>query len=102
TRDVSQLLEMEFPIFSRYRSPASSIRRWRMSGYDHPVRCGGVIVRPSDFVIGDADGVVIVPSEIAEEVLAEVETLASAETNMRQELLDGGTFSDVYDRYQVG
>lgn len=102
TRDVSQLLAMGFPTFARYRSPASSIRRWRMSGYDHPVRCGGVIVRPGDFVVGDADGVVIVPAEIVEEVLDEVEALTSAESSMRQELLDGGTFSTVYDRYQVG
>lgn len=102
TRDVTQMLAMGFPAFVRYRSPASSIRRWRMSGYGHPVRVGGVIVRPGDFVVGDADGVIIVPAELAAEVLEEVESLAVAETNMRQELLEGGTFSAVYDRYQVG
>lgn len=102
TRDVSQILAMGFPTFARYRSPASSIRRWRISGYDHPVTCGGVLVRPGDFVVGDADGVVIVPAELAVEVLEEVESLATTETNMRQELLEGGRFSEVYDRYQVG
>lgn len=102
TRDVTQMLAMGFPAFVRYRSPASSIRRWRMSGYDHPVRIGGVLVRPGDFVVGDADGVVIVPAELASDVLVEVESLAVTETNMRQELLEGGTFSEVYDRYQVG
>lgn len=102
TRDVTQLLAMGFPAFVRYRSPASSIRRWRISGYDHPVRLGGVVVRPGDFVVGDADGVVVVPAELAADVLAEVESLAVVETNMRQELLEGGTFSAVYDRYQVG
>jgi regulator of RNase E activity RraA len=102
TRDVSQLLRMGFPTFARHRSPASSIRRWRMSGYDHPVTCGGVLVRPGDFVVADADGAVIVPAELIEEVLVEVESLSVAETNMRQELLEGGTFSDVFDRYQVG
>ncbi len=102
TRDVSQMLAMGFAAFARYRSPASSIRRWRISGYDHPVRCGGVIVRPGDFVVGDADGIVIVPAELAIEVLEEVESLAVTETNMRQELLEGGRFSEVYDRYQVG
>lgn len=102
TRDVAQMLAMGFPAFVRYRSPASSIRRWRISGYDHPVTIGGVVVRPGDFVVGDADGVVVVPAELAAEVLEEVESLAVAETNMRQELLEGGTFSEVYDRYQVG
>ncbi len=102
TRDVTQMMAMDFPAFVRYRSPASSIRRWRMSGFDHPVTIGGVVVRPGDFVLGDADGVVIVPAELAQEVLKEVESLAVAETNMRQELLEGGTFSEVFDRYQVG
>jgi regulator of RNase E activity RraA len=73
-----------------------------MSGYDHPVTCGGVLVRPGDFVVADADGAVIVPIELVEDVLAEVESLSVAETNMRQELLEGGTFSEVFDRYQVG
>ncbi|HAX24464.1 MAG TPA: dimethylmenaquinone methyltransferase [Chloroflexi bacterium] len=102
TRDVSQILEMGFPTFARYRSPASSIRRWRISGYDHAVQCGGVLVRPGDFVVGDADGVVIVPAELTVDVLEEVESLATTETRMREELLKGGRFSEVYDRYQVG
>jgi regulator of RNase E activity RraA len=102
TRDVTQMLAMDFPAFVRYRSPASSILRWRISGFDHPVTIGGVLVRPGDYVVGDADGVVIVPAELAVEVLEAVESLAVAETNMRQELLEGGTFSEVFDRYQVG
>jgi 4-hydroxy-4-methyl-2-oxoglutarate aldolase len=102
TRDVSLVLAMGFPVFARYRSPASSIRRWRISGFDHPVVIGGVLVCPGDFVLGDADGVVIVPAEIAADVLAEVESLTVTETNMRQELLEGGMFSEVFDRYLVG
>jgi regulator of RNase E activity RraA len=102
TRDVTQLLAMGFPVFARYRSPASSIRRWRISGWVHPVRVGGVLVRQGDFIVGDADGVVVVPAEIAAEVLAEVESLTGAETAMRAELLAGGLFSTVYDKYRVG
>lgn len=102
TRDVPQMLAMGFPAFCRYRSPASSILRWRISGYDHPVQIGGVLVRPGDFVLGDSDGVVIVPHEHALSVLEEVESLTTAETNMRQELLEGGTFSAVWDRYRIG
>lgn len=102
TRDVPHLLAMGFPTFCRYRSPASSILRWRMSGYDHPVHIGGVLVRSGDFVLGDSDGVVIVPSEHALSVLEEVESLTTAETNMRQELLEGGSFSAVWDRYRIG
>ena len=102
TRDVSMVLEMDFPVFARYRSPASSISRWRMSDYNHPVYCGGVLVRPGDIVVGDADGVVVGPQEVALEVAECVEELAATETDMREELLKGGKFSETYDRYQVG
>lgn len=102
TGAVADVLEPGFPVFTRYRSPASSIRRWRISGYDHQVTFGGVVVRPGDFVLGDADGVIFVPSESAVEVLEEVESLASAETDMRRELRDGMLFSETFERYQVG
>jgi regulator of RNase E activity RraA len=102
TRDVALLLAMDFPTFVRYRSPASSIRRWRISGFDHPVKLGTVLVRPGDWMIGDMDGVVVVPAELAREVADEVESLAVVESNMRQELLAGGKFSEVWDRYRVG
>ena len=62
----------------------------------------GNTTRPGDFVVGDADGVVIVPAELTVDVLEEVESLATTETRMREELLKGGRFSEVYDRYQVG
>lgn len=102
TRDVPKLLEMGFPVFARHRSPAASILRWRMSGFGHPVTLGGVLVRNGDVIVGDADGVVVVPAEVSVEVLEAVEALTDAETNMRAELLAGGKFSTVYDRYQVG
>lgn len=101
-RDVHALLEMEFPTFARYRSPASSILRWRMSGYGHPISLGGVLVRQRDFVVGDADGVVVVPAEIALEVLGDVERLTETEADMRAALLAGAKFSEAYDRYRVG
>lgn len=102
TRDVPRLLEMGFPVFARHRSPAASILRWRMSGFGHPVTLGGVLVRSGDMIVGDADGVVVVPAEVAEAVLLEVEALADAETSMREELLAGAVFSTTYDKYQVG
>lgn len=102
TRDVDKILEMGFPVFTRFRSPASSITRWRITGFDHPVHCGGVLVRPGDIIVGDADGVVVVPVEIAADTLKRVEEIASAEDAMREELLRGELFSTVYDRYQVG
>ncbi len=102
TRDVPKLLEMGFPTFSRHRSPAASILRWRISGFGHPVTLGGVLVRPGDMIAGDADGVVVVPAEVMVEVLEAVESLAGTEDAMRQELLAGVPMSVAYDKYQVG
>ena len=102
TRDVPQMLEMGFPAFVRYRSPASSIRRWRISGFGHSVTLGGVLVRQGDFVMGDADGVVVIPIEHVEPVIDTVEALLGAENSMRAELSAGALFSTTWDRYRVG
>jgi regulator of RNase E activity RraA len=61
-----------------------------------------VLVRQRDFVVGDADGVVVVPAEIALEVLGDVERLTETEADMRAALLAGAKFSEAYDRYRVG
>jgi regulator of RNase E activity RraA len=70
TRDVRGTRELRFPIFARGVTPRSNHYPQEL---DHgavnvPVVCGGVLVRPGDIIIGDDDGVVVVPLEMAEEI----------------------------------
>jgi 4-hydroxy-4-methyl-2-oxoglutarate aldolase len=102
TRDVTPVLAMGFSVFTRFRSPASSIRRWRISSYNHPMMIGGVLVHLCHGVHGDADGAVTVPDENVIHVLEEVELLESSKSDMRRDLPEGMLFSEAFDRHQVG
>lgn len=68
-RDVSRIRMIEFPVFAKGVSPKGSIYYLESIGFNVPVTCGGVQVRPGDIIVGDEDGVVSVPREYAEKVL---------------------------------
>ncbi|MEM4523258.1 MAG: hypothetical protein QW738_08620, partial [Nitrososphaeria archaeon] len=68
-RDVSRIRMMEFPVFAKGISPKGSVYYLESVGFNVPVTCGGVQVRPGDIIVGDEDGVVSVPREYAAKVL---------------------------------
>jgi regulator of RNase E activity RraA len=68
-RDVEGITSIGFPAFSRAVSPGSCDKDGP-GEVNVPIACGGAVVMPGDIVIGDADGVVVVPRDRAEEVLA--------------------------------
>ena len=72
-RDVGFILEQGFPVFARFVTPEDSTWRWELEATQVPVTIGRVHVEPGDWVVGDDDGVVVVPQAIAEDVLAEAE-----------------------------
>ena len=70
-------------------SPVDGFYRSRLRGWQIPIWFNGVLIRPGDFIVGDSDGVLVIPQEIAEEVLVEVEKRADEETETRKLLKDG-------------
>jgi regulator of RNase E activity RraA len=68
-RDVGQLQKIGFPVFALGVVPSTSVNHYRFAGTNIPVVCDGVPVQPNDVVAADADGVVVVPREKAQQVL---------------------------------
>ncbi len=68
-RDVSEIRELGFPVFAAAVNPSSYVFRLKTVGLNEPIECAGVHVAPGDVVVGDDDGVVVIPHERAEEVL---------------------------------
>ena len=64
-----------------------------------PVSVGQVRIEPGDWVVGDDDGVVVVPNAIAESVLAEAEEKAATESKIRDAVRDGMPPLEAYERY---
>ncbi len=100
-RDVRQIRQMRFPVFHGGIGPLDTKGRARMMERDISVQCGGVLVRSGDIVFGDVDGVVIVPIERADEVLAAAAVKIYAEDRTREALSRGQLLRDVFSRYGI-
>lgn len=70
-RDLTEIRrDYDFPVFARDVSPGTTLGRYRTVASQVPVCVGGIMVHPGDIVVGDIDGVVVVPKDKAQEVLA--------------------------------
>ena len=81
-RDIAELRRMGFPAWSRRVSPATSVGRMVSVDKQIAVKCGGILVRPGDYVVGDPDGVVVVPAEAAEKVVTLLKQYDDKESKM--------------------
>lgn len=79
-RDLTEIRrDYGFPVYARDVSPGTTLGRYRTVASQVPVRVGDVVVHPGDIVVGDVDGVVIVPHAKAREVLAMSQEIDSRE-----------------------
>jgi regulator of RNase E activity RraA len=99
TRDAASIIRARFPTFVRYRSPQDSVPRWRVSDWGQPITLGGVRVSLCDLVVGDLDGVVIVPRRAAHEVLQRCERLVGTESKVRTAVRRGMAPLDAYQKF---
>lgn len=98
-RDTRFILDEGFPVFARHVTPEDSTWRWHVTATQVPVTLGTVTVRPGDWVVGDDDGVVVVPAAVAAEVLAEAERKAGTESEIRRAVRDGLSPLEAYERF---
>lgn len=94
-RDSGELAELGFPCFARCAVPRGPHKGFGGS-VDAPVSCGGVTVASGDLVIGDADGVAVVPLARIAATLTAVSALKKRETVTIAKLADGASLADIY------
>lgn len=99
SRDTDLVLEHGFPVFASFLTPSDIVRRWIPHAYGEPIDIGGVTIRTGDWLLGDRDGVVIVPREIAGDVVARTEEVVATESEMRRALIGGMDPVEAYRRY---
>lgn len=89
TRDSERILQSGFPVFCKYRTPADIVGRWAPMAYQQPIVIGAVTIRAGDFILGDIDGVIVIPAALVEEVAERVAHIANTESRLRQAILSG-------------
>ena len=100
-RDIKVIRRLGLPTFHAGIAPLDSKGRGEIRAIDVPVICAGVRVEPGDLVVGDADGVVVVPKAREAEVLALAFDKINREDSSMVELQNGAYLRDVYARYGV-
>jgi 4-hydroxy-4-methyl-2-oxoglutarate aldolase len=100
-RDTRKILELGFPVFAGGTKPVDSKGRGIVLSYNIPVDCGGVVVHPGDLVVGDIDGVIVVPETIIAETVHLATDKVRRENHSRKELMEGAYLRDVYEKFGV-
>ena len=99
-RDSSRSLEVGYPIFSRGAYMRTGKDRVQAEGYNVPVSLGEVRVRPGDLLLGDADGVIVIPQEQESEVLEAAKQIEEAEDRIRQEIMTGTRLDEARKKFR--
>lgn len=98
-RDIDYILKLGLPVFCRYRTPVDIQGRWRLKSCGEPIQIGQVQIRRGDFIVGDHDGVLVIPREITLEVLHKAEAVMSTENLVRRDILTGVHPVDAFRKY---
>jgi regulator of RNase E activity RraA len=82
------------PVMARYRTPAQGVGRWKVTAYETPVQVRGALtewltVSPGDILVGDADGVIAIPTRLVAQITPAVKKWSETETDARTEIAAG-------------
>ncbi|WP_069999488.1 RraA family protein [Cellulosilyticum sp. I15G10I2] len=97
-RDTDKVLGLNFPVFCKYKTSNGMLGRFRIHTYQKPILIGKVTIYPGDIIFGDIDGIVIVPREVAYEVLVRSEEVKRNERQIKEWVLSGMLPSEVVKR----
>ncbi len=86
-RDIDYILKLGCPVFCRYRTPRDVMGRWKLTKYGHAVQIGKVTIQRGDFIVGDKDGVLVIPRSITRQVLEKTEEVVHTENLVRKAIL---------------
>jgi regulator of RNase E activity RraA len=99
-RDVARSFELRYPIFSRGKFMRTGKDRVQVDAMGVPVSLGDVQVQPGDILLGSDDGVLVVPRQREEEVLAIAQAVSEAEDRILTEALRGTRLDEVRKKYK--
>ena len=98
-RDIDFCQEIGFPVFAKGVVPITARGRIMQEDFNCPIRLGDVQVRPGDIIVGDVNGIVVLPVEKLYELLKSAETILEKELQIRADILAGMDIIEIDTKY---
>jgi regulator of RNase E activity RraA len=95
-RDAPEIARLPFPAYHNRPSAPTNLTLHQALDIDVPIGCGDVAVWPGDIVVGDAEGVVVIPAAIADEVAAEALEMTAFEDFVSEKVMEGRSILGLY------
>ncbi len=95
-RDSAEIAELDFPSFHARPSAPTNLTLHQAIAVNEPIGCGDVAVFPGDYIIGDDDGVMVIPSHLAEEVAEECLQMTLYEEFVMEKVNGGNAIIGLY------
>jgi 4-hydroxy-4-methyl-2-oxoglutarate aldolase len=98
-RDYELVCASGLSVFCKYRTPVDAIPRWEVLEWGHSVEIEGVRILNGDYVVGDADGLVIIPKDLVATVLERAEAFVGTENLVRDAVRNGMAPLEAYEKF---
>ena len=95
-RDSPELAEMPFPVYHNRPSAPTNLTLHQALDINVPIGCGDVAVWPGDVIVGDAEGVIVIPAALADEVAAEAVEMTAFEDFVTEKVHEGRSILGLY------
>lgn len=99
-RDSPTIGTLDIPAYHQRPSSPTNLTQHQAVDIDVPIGCGGVPVFPGDIVVGDGEGVVVIPRDLADEVAEEAVQMTAFETFVTEKVMDGRSIIGLYPATQ--
>jgi regulator of RNase E activity RraA len=95
-RDSAEIAKMDFPVYCAGGSAPLNLLQHHAIDLNVPIGCGGVAVYPGDMIVGDAEGVVVIPQHLADEVAADAVEQEKLEAFLLERIQNGASLPGTY------
>ena len=95
-RDSPEIARLDIPAYHRRPSPPTNLTRHQAVDFNVPIGCSDTPVFPGDVVVGDAEGVVVIPAHLVDELTAEAIEMTAYEDFVTEQVLAGRSIAGLY------
>jgi len=99
-RDLEEMIEFDFPVFARHMVPTTGRGRLKVEAINVPVKIDDVVVNPGDIIVADGTGLVVVPIDVAPDLIERAEAFAADDDAALKDIKNGMSFSDAMVKFK--